>query len=361
LIEGIGVKPNWAKQVRCGARFMPPALLIGGFFVVSAGATGQNPLPNAPTNVSKSTFDFSYDFRDKDSLDANFKLIGRDAGSRIKHEPEGLRISLPGEQRTPDPLGVAPKFPIQGDFEITVGYEIMHAVSPADSMRELRIKLVMNTLVSQAVAPMGIGAPAWPQALGALSATLLYGIQPVVGVGFEIYLEATGAGNEGLILTHVVRPDGANAFKSTRRTNIAKGKRGDAPGIILDEMPATGNSGRLRLTRVGPKMMVSTSASVNEEFRAVHRFDLNTNDIWMFRMGPYPRERMNPVEVRLHDLVVRTSDIHPFADDAQKRGALWRLAGLFAAGLVIGGCWLWWHRTRAAPRTQIPQSNHSAK
>jgi hypothetical protein len=93
---------------------------------------------------------FYRDFRKADSLDDDFKLIGPDATSLTKFEPEGLRISLPAKRITREPIGVAPRFKIKGDFEITVSYEIINADPP-----KRMVKIRASKSILSAWAPPG--------------------------------------------------------------------------------------------------------------------------------------------------------------------------------------------------------------
>src|SRR5438128_2650508 len=99
--------------------------------LAAADGPDDNPI-TAQKKLEDKTTEFYHDFRNKDNLDANFKLVGPEAAKRVKPEPEGLRITLPAKQKNPDAVGVAPKFSIKGDVEITVGYEILQADQPKE-------------------------------------------------------------------------------------------------------------------------------------------------------------------------------------------------------------------------------------
>ena len=58
------------------------------------------------------------------------KLVGGDAREFVKTEEDGLHIRMPAGLDKPLPVGVAPRFRIHGDFEITASYAIVKADKP---------------------------------------------------------------------------------------------------------------------------------------------------------------------------------------------------------------------------------------
>ena len=58
------------------------------------------------------------------------KLVGGDGGKFVKTEEDGLHIRMPAGLDKPLPVGVAPRFRIHGDFEITASYAIVKADKP---------------------------------------------------------------------------------------------------------------------------------------------------------------------------------------------------------------------------------------
>jgi hypothetical protein len=77
---------------------------------------------------------FHQDFRGAASLNPTLTLFGPDSGKAVQFEPEGLRITMPAGRADKAAVGLAPNLRISGDFEITVGYEILSAERPAEGM-----------------------------------------------------------------------------------------------------------------------------------------------------------------------------------------------------------------------------------
>src|SRR5205085_8023055 len=117
--------------------------------------------------------------RDKNFTETSFKVMGKDAVKLIKAEPRGLRINLPAALNNTEPVGVATQFPLQGDVEITVGYEIIHADRPKSG---------------------------W-------------------GVGLEVYLMTDTPKREALGFYRKTSPDGTDVYESARITTNNEGNR----------------------------------------------------------------------------------------------------------------------------------------
>src|SRR5262245_1076406 len=92
--------------------FAPVLILAIGVAGLSAGAVRAE--------------DIYQDLRGQDFDKQRFRLHGPDAALYTKSEPQGLRVTLPAHVKN-DPVGLHTKFPVQGDFEITLGYEILQA------------------------------------------------------------------------------------------------------------------------------------------------------------------------------------------------------------------------------------------
>ena len=77
---------------------------------------------------------FHQDFRGKVIDFQSLKFTG--AIEQIHEEPEGLRISLPGNNFTPTATGVKTMFPIGGDLEITASYYLLRLDTPPKGTKD---------------------------------------------------------------------------------------------------------------------------------------------------------------------------------------------------------------------------------
>ncbi len=276
---------------------------------------GQEPkiIPDPP-KPSNSGTDFYHDFRNKKSLDGNFRLYGADAANRVKSEPEGLRITLPGNAKSPDGLGVICRTPVKGNFEITLGYEILQIAKPKDL---------------------------W-------------------GNGFELYIETDTPTKESVALNRIVRPSGADVYFSGRmRTNAKGGHERTERG---NDIPAKGNAGQLRISRNGSITVMSAAEQGSEESQTLYRYDLGTEDVASIRLAAIPGNTPFVVDLRLIDLRARelpniAAPVDPsvkFVDKskAPPRTALWLSLLLIAVVTVITGLWLWMRKSRGKSKEE---------
>jgi serine/threonine protein kinase/DNA-directed RNA polymerase subunit RPC12/RpoP len=208
------------------------------------------------------TKEFYYDFRNKDKLDENFRLAGSDAAKRIKFEPEGLRITLPADRKSSTAIGVAPLFGVQGDFEITLAYEILRTDKPKASG----------------------GA----------------------GAGLEVYLTTDTPTREALGFDRRIRPNGLDMYSAARMTTNKQDKRDFISGLNLKEIPAVGKSGQLRITRIGANAVLSITEPMSKDFRILYSVPLGSEDLTLLRLAANPGAPGTFVDLRLHDFRVRS-------------------------------------------------------
>src|SRR5699024_10653174 len=74
--------------------------------------------------------EFYHDFRGR-PLPPEFAPFGDGASTMLRVEEQGLRLTVPKDDGPRGPFGIATKFPVHGDFEITAGYQILHADEPS--------------------------------------------------------------------------------------------------------------------------------------------------------------------------------------------------------------------------------------
>jgi hypothetical protein len=283
---------------------VPTRLLLCLFmaFALTPLARAADETPSEPPRPDKATKEFYHDFRDKNFPNTNFKLAGKEADKRIKSEPDGLRITLPGEEK--GTVGIATQFNIQGDFEVTVGYEIIKLDKPEGG----------------------------------------------VGAGLEFYLMTGSPTKESLSYGRKVRPDGSDVYTGTRKGANKKGKRVFVPGQGMNDIPAIGKIGYLRLTRIGPTAFLSASEGTGKAFRVLHRTDLGADEITLLRLAAHPGDFATPIDLRLTDFRARAENLGEVVDTSPPpRGtALWLVLALLAALLLMGGFLIWWMRKRKA-------------
>ena len=247
--------------------------------------------------------EFYHDFRNESFPSTTFRAFGPEAANRIKPEREGLRMTLPAGQLPRANLGVATQFHASGDFEITVGYEIIR-VDPPKAGR----------------------------------------------VGFYVNLQTNSPTKDSVSFFRMMLADGKDVYRSGRRKVSLQGK---VENPTSDYIPAGGKSGQLRIVRTGGNVVLSAAEEPDSPLRELFRWDLGIEDIDLLSMGvnPLNSEGGTVVDVRVLDLRVRGKLAHlanaqfSAVENREDRGTwLWLVAGLVALSLVTGGVVVWWHQ-----------------
>jgi hypothetical protein len=283
-----------------GARgFLGPVLLA------VLGLAAPLAAPAAPPPV------FSYDFRGARPLVAPLDYAGKDAATFIKPEEGGLRITLPAPREKAEATGIALTEPVSGNFEITVGYELLPTDKP----------------------------------------------QPASWTGLEVYLMTATPTKEAVGLYRIVSPDKGDGYQCTRMTTI-DGQRQYRHQVY----EAGGKTGHVRLTRTGGEVTFWAAEGAADDFRDLGRYDLGPDDLKLVRIGAHSGRRTEPVDLRIVDLKVRseqpiTGPVPAFDPSAPPTTASpglrkgWLIAGGLVGLLValsLLGTWLYVRRSRPA-------------
>jgi len=244
--------------------------------------------------------DFHQDFRGKPFAARSFRVIGPEASTRIKSEDEGLRITLPAEQKSPEHVGLATTFLIKGDFEITVRYEILHADPPTTGN----------------------------------------------GVGLEFYVLTDTPTTEALGFYRLQRVKEGNVYMFTRATTTDQGQRRNTHKY----KPSTTKAGQLRLTRAGTEVTYWAAEGAEDAFRKLHRVQLGAEDVHTVMLTAFPGKAQCAVDLRLIEFSVRAGEVAGNTEEpgvSPSRGRwVWVVAGLCGVGLVLGGILVRWRRSR---------------
>jgi DNA-directed RNA polymerase subunit RPC12/RpoP len=254
--------------------------------------------------------DFHQDFRGQPYAAKSFRTLGPERSTRIKSEPEGLRITLPAEQKSPEHVGLATTFTIKGDFEITLRYEILHADPPVTGN----------------------------------------------GVGLEFYVITDTPTTEALGFYRLRRVKEGDVYMFTRATTTDEGKRRNTHKF----KPSTVKAGQLRLTRAGTEAVYWAADGDEAEFRELHRTQLGAEDVKTVMLTAFPGKDQSAVDLRLIEFRVRAGDLFANTEvlPPSSRGPLfWALAGVAGAVLILGGLWALWRRSRPRPQAQALAPN----
>jgi hypothetical protein len=229
-----------------------PAVLALGLVVLS--------LPLEPRSLAqgdeKELKPFRQDFRGQKVNDELMRYMPPNAWQQMKEEPEGLLISIPVKNIKQDPVGVAPKFRVKGDCEITTSYELLKADRPAKGY----------------------------------------------GQGVSLYITTTPS-KDAVMLANFYRVDEGHVYTCERLTGPNTNRR-----RIMKPFPTDARAGKLRLVRRGA-FVTCLVAEGNNDFRELHQFELGLEELSLVRAAAHTNDPALPVEVRIHDFEIRPLEV----------------------------------------------------
>jgi serine/threonine protein kinase len=252
--------------------------------------------------------EYSHSFKDNPGAQEGWDLFGADAGECVKFEPAGLRITLPAGYPPERPsIGVMRRAAVKGDFEITVGYEILQEPEPADTVKQTRFSLGVS-----------LDRPNWSMAT----------------------FSRTMTNNGPRHLAWVTLWDEA-AGKNQQK----------AHGI-----PAEAKAGRLRLVRTG-SLLAYLASEGGEDFTHVQDFAFGAEDLSDVRLVGSTGGPRAALDVRVTDCCIRAASLPgvPAAAPAAaggRHGSLVALAVLF--GIVVLAAAGFFARRRLAGKRTVP-------
>src|SRR5581483_10807490 len=179
---------------------------------------------------------FYQDFRGSRRPQAPLVPFGPQAEQCSKPEEEGWRIRIPAQQPKITTTGLQLTTPVQGDFTITVGYQILQADRPQDRL------------------------PA----------------------GFELHLTTQTPTQEAIGLYRVAHRGEGDIYSCHRMTTGTDGKRRNNSIPI----PAQSKSGSLRLIRAGAEVTFWADEGTGE-FQQLARYTLGPEDVTRVRFAAY--------------------------------------------------------------------------
>jgi hypothetical protein len=242
-----------------------------------------------------SAAEISFDFRGHPYDPALFRPTGPGASMAIQTDGRGLRITLPPEHGMKPAVGLVLRSGFQGDFEITMEYEILQ-------------------------------------------------MEPTTGgngAGVSLYITMVSYTKEAATIWRIVGKDGKPYFMSHRATTPVGGKREHSGG---ERIPAPSASGKLRLVRSDATLTYLVADGDSEEFREIYETELGVDDIDMVRFAADNGGSPTLVDVLIRSVSVSAGDAGPpgLLPPRPSRWPLW--AGLAAGAVLLGGGYWYWRR-----------------
>ena len=197
----------------------------------------------------------------------------------VRYDPAGARVTLSGEDATARG-GLATNVAVQGDFEVTVSYEIVRADKP----------------------PKGYGS------------------------GVSVYAALDPTTNDAVSLARRLMPNGRTIFVSNRMVPVD-----DRLTHKVKEIPSRQAAGKLRLVRIGSRVRCLAAEGGNPAFDLVDEVDFGPGEVRIVQCGGNTGGAKCALDVRLLDFSIRAVR---FSGEAQpERPKHW----LLAAALVVLG------------------------
>jgi hypothetical protein len=243
------------RRVPTGRR----ALLL----VTITGLTiGLGHIQGADDKQPKTKVEYYHSFKEHAQNNREFKLMGPNAGERVKFEPGGLRLTFPAgmpEQRAG--TGVLTTFGVRGDFEITISFEILQQPKPEETIGQTRLSLALSM------------------------------DQP--------------ARNMATCSRMILRQYGNQFAGWMTRWDEAAGK----PRARFDRVPAQALTGRLRMVRSGATLFHDVAEGDDAEFTRIAEHPFGDDDLQDVRIAAATGGPEAALDVRVLDLRIRADSL----------------------------------------------------
>lgn len=269
--------------------------------IVPVGASAEEP---------EYSQEYSCNFQSEGFDNRALALIGKGATSLIRQTEEGVLISVPAGPKVKS-VGLAPRFVIRGDFEITVGYEIKAWDRPKEG--------------------------SW--------------------IGPTLYMTTEGEGDPAAELGRLHGADDKDVHSTFARAFI-DGNRQKS----VRKFPTETMRGQLRMRRHGDALSFEVRGDWRDEpFKVLRTTKFNTEDIRLVRVAIKRRDPTAAIRAVLHSLRIRADELpqlpseqaasaqlyRPMYHPPPRRSSwVWATAFTIGAVLVILGGVMWFIRRR---------------
>jgi serine/threonine-protein kinase len=279
-------------------QWLPPMSVAAGLLLLAALTVGvglwlaAGKDPEAAPKVAPAA---ALDVQFRAGLDQKpLHLFGPDVGQVARVDAQGLRFTLPAARDNLGMVGVELPARLGGDFEVTLGYEVLNVPNPG----------------------------------------------PPLGAGVQLLVKFDSPAVAGALVTRMQKTRGPTFGANF----LARGPDGEEQFHGLLNTDAQAPKGRLRLARTGSKLAYAV-ADGDADIHRIQDLEVGTGDVTTVRVQCGTVQAAVPLDVRLIDLGIRADRMpKPEAipantpDDApipRQQGR--SRAGLLAAA-VLGVC-----------------------
>jgi predicted RNA-binding Zn-ribbon protein involved in translation (DUF1610 family) len=249
LVKRIGLRTSLAATVCLVVLGTGLAYLLAGG---SGGPGGQGKTGGSSEWKAR----FHQDLRSAEVKNPNLQAIGEP----LRYEAEGVRITLPEEKGPHKTTGIATRFRVHGDFEITVAYEILETPAPKT----------------------GWGA----------------------GVSMFVAIDSEPNTRCAVSLARHIKPDRTIQFLSNRMM-----PKDGKPTEKLQAKPSKSAVGKLRIQRKGARVRFFYADGPRAGFTLLAEEDFGTEDIKWLQVGGDAGPAGSPVDLRLLEFTVLADEL----------------------------------------------------
>jgi len=242
-----------------------------------------------------SAAEIAQDFRGRPYDPATFRPTGPGASGAIQPDRRGLRITLPPDHGMKPAVGLVLRTGLQGDFEITMEYEILKVDTPTGGY----------------------------------------------GAGVSLYITMLSYTKDAGTMGRVVDKGGSPFFYSHRATTPIGGKREHHGG---ERVSAPSSVGKLRLVRSDSTLTYLVADGASDQFQEIYEAELGTDDIDTVRLAADNGGSATLVDVLIRSINITSDDSGPveLLPPRPSRWPLW--VGLASGAVLLCGGWWYWSR-----------------
>ncbi len=257
-------------------------------------------------------------FKGKRAKPPAWELYRTEGDQEVRFEPEGLRITLSQNPLDRSGVGAVASLTVQGDFEMTLNFEVLHEPDPRDSGPETRFCL-------------------------------------------EVFLDGPGPGYR---LAYVARRTAASGPQFSGWQSVPDPEDPSRQKANWHGTSTRAKTGRLRLQRTGSLLSYSAAEGFDGPFTLLKQLPFGTENVREIRLLASPGGPRASCDVRLTDLHVRAESLpNRPAEPAPRTGPTTGLAVGAFLGLVVPVALVLWffRRSRNEPDNPSPTPLQSGK
>jgi hypothetical protein len=218
-------------------------------------------------------------------LGAMFTPFGPGLAQSLKPQPDGLLIELTGGSGGQGPVGIAANFDVVGDFEITLGYQLVEAAPPTTG----------------------------------------------TGAGVKIWGQIGGPDGQKVSLARLLRTGNRNNAVLTFKRGGQEGK------LVYQAHEAEQPHGRLRIVRTGEEMSFQYADGDSTQFHEIRKVEkVRREPLEGLRLTAATGGDAAPLTVKLLDLHIRSGKIGR-KEQLAARSHIWIAVAAVCVIVVIAG------------------------